>query len=394
MKTLPSRPPVLFHLCATLCLCGVMALALAFPAPPTQAAELNIYGGGGGVNATGGNGDASGKGGKGTENGTDVDGGTGGGVGGNGGAASLTLSGDDLSFDTLNIRGGAVGELGSGNNGGAGGSGGDASVFAKNLTVKTLSMHGGDSTGGGKGGDANFTAGTLKTGNTVLHAHDGNLAFRLKKLVWTGSDTFYVSPDGTTIEIGSLTIDGGTVNKDTYGNLISADSFYTGTKDITLGTGGAPFDTTDGAQSVDRNLIGSGALTKDGTNTLTLTGNNAYTGTTTVKAGTLALSGGGTLGMTDEEYRSLLFRRYQWPDDFQQGTQQRGAFPRPGGASQGGLSHDGGPADEEDQKPLVRNVRSGHRQEPERAGDQCVYPPYHGRAEDRILLHPRAPARH
>ena len=44
------------------------------------------------------------------------------------------------------------------------------------------------------------------------------------------------------------------------------------------------------------------------------------------------------LGMTDEEYRSLLFRRYQWPDDFQQGTQQRGAFPRPGGASQGGLS--------------------------------------------------------
>ena len=56
MKTLPSRPPVLFHLCATLCLCGVMALALAFPAPPTQAAELNIYGGGGGVNATGGNG--------------------------------------------------------------------------------------------------------------------------------------------------------------------------------------------------------------------------------------------------------------------------------------------------------------------------------------------------
>ncbi|WP_417031711.1 autotransporter-associated beta strand repeat-containing protein [Bilophila wadsworthia] len=304
MKTLPSRPPVLFHLCATLCLCGVMALALAFPAPPAQAAELNIYGGGGGVNATGGNGgnggsagaglgyaggdgDASGKGGKGTENGTDVDGGTGGGVGGNGGAASLTLSGDDLSFDTLNIRGGAVGELGSGNTGGAGGSGGDASVFAKNLTVKTLSMHGGDSTGGGKGGDANFTAGTLKTGNIVLHAHDGNLAFRLKKLVWTGSDTFYVSPDGTTIEIGSLTIDGGTVNKDTYGNLISADSFYTGTKDITLGTGGAPFDTTDGAQSVDRNLIGSGALTKDGTNTLTLTGNNTYTGDTTIKAGIL-----------------------------------------------------------------------------------------------------------
>ena len=39
-----------------------------------------------------------------------------------------------------------------------------------------------------------------------------------------------------------------------------------------------------------------GGLTKDGTGTLTLTGNNAYTGTTTVKAGTLALSGGGTLG--------------------------------------------------------------------------------------------------
>jgi autotransporter-associated beta strand protein len=58
------------------------------------------------------------------------------------------------------------------------------------------------------------------------------------------------------------------------------------------------FDTTSGSRTYSSNLINTsqGALgsTKLGSNTLTLTGNNTYTGTTTISAGTLSISGSST----------------------------------------------------------------------------------------------------
>jgi fibronectin-binding autotransporter adhesin len=49
-------------------------------------------------------------------------------------------------------------------------------------------------------------------------------------------------------------------------------------------------DTTDGDFAYGINLTGNSGLTKLGTNTLTLTGSNTYTGNTTVSAGTLTVS--------------------------------------------------------------------------------------------------------
>ncbi len=48
--------------------------------------------------------------------------------------------------------------------------------------------------------------------------------------------------------------------------------------------------------SVANDISGSGSLTKQGAATLTLTGNNGYTGTTTIAAGTLQIGNGGTTG--------------------------------------------------------------------------------------------------
>ena len=43
-------------------------------------------------------------------------------------------------------------------------------------------------------------------------------------------------------------------------------------------------------------ISGTGTVTKSGAGTLTLTGDNTYTGGTTISAGTLSLGNGGTTG--------------------------------------------------------------------------------------------------
>ncbi len=121
------------------------------------------------------------------------------------------------------------------------------------------------------------------TGNVVKDGA-GNVTF-------SGANTY---SGGTTVNAGTLTVAGDS-NLGTGGNL----SFNGGTLQVTgsgavnrattLNSGGGTLNINGAGTSVSNNQIisGAGTLTKSGAGTLTLTGSNAYTGGTTVLAGTL-----------------------------------------------------------------------------------------------------------
>ena len=89
----------------------------------------------------------------------------------------------------------------------------------------------------------------------------------------------------------TLNLDGGILR-----NSSASGTFISGLTNAYIQDGGATFDTSLNSATISQNLLedpGSmgGGLTKQGANTLTLSGNNTYTGDTTVNAGVLALTG-------------------------------------------------------------------------------------------------------
>ena len=111
---------------------------------------------------------------------------------------------------------------------------------------------------------------------------------------------------------GATTVTGGLINFNSTANFGSGNITLNGgglqwatgtTTDISsrlapLGAGGGTFETNGNNVAFASSLSGSGGLTKAGTGTLTLSVANSYLGGTTVNAGTLQISGAGTLGNT------------------------------------------------------------------------------------------------
>jgi fibronectin-binding autotransporter adhesin len=93
--------------------------------------------------------------------------------------------------------------------------------------------------------------------------------------------------------LGSVTFNGGTLRLSGNQAALFAD-FENG--DVTLAGSGGTLDTQSYTVATSLGLAGAGALTKQGTGTLTLTGANTYTGATAVSAGTLQVNG--SLGAT------------------------------------------------------------------------------------------------
>ncbi len=92
---------------------------------------------------------------------------------------------------------------------------------------------------------------------------------------------------------GSINFDGGRlVALKNNGGFVSG--FSTG--DITINSGGAFIDTNGFNITIASPMRGIGSLTKEGSGTLTLSGANTYSGSTTIHAGVLSLASGGTLG--------------------------------------------------------------------------------------------------
>ena len=92
---------------------------------------------------------------------------------------------------------------------------------------------------------------------------------------------------GTTgvVTINNLTVNGGTVRHDQF----AQDLFQLAGNNIAL-AGTATFEAANGDIRVLAPVSGTGSLVKSGGNAVTLTGNNTYTGATTVSAGKLILN--------------------------------------------------------------------------------------------------------
>lgn len=121
------------------------------------------------------------------------------------------------------------------------------------------------------------------------------------KITLTGTNTYQ---GGTTISngviaistdaalgdaSGALRLNGGTLNLDS-GITLSA------TRAVSITGQNGTIHTADATEStLSQSISGSGALTKSGTGTLTLAGNNEYTGTS-ITGGTLQVGNGGTAG--------------------------------------------------------------------------------------------------
>jgi len=152
----------------------------------------------------------------------------------------------------------------------------------------------GDGTAAGAGYTA--TIGAVLTGTTRLVKTD------LGTLVLTGTNSY----------TGGTAINGGVLSVATDANLGAAAgalSFdggvlrwtganFSNTRAITWGANGGGFDITNAVTvySLNQVLSGSGALTKSGNGILQLTGDNIYTGGTTITGGTLRIGSGGATG--------------------------------------------------------------------------------------------------
>jgi autotransporter-associated beta strand protein len=139
-------------------------------------------------------------------------------------------------------------------------------------------------------------SGTNKiTGATGLTLGDNNGSVTLTE---SGGDNF---SGGITVNSGTLILDN--PNSAILGGLeINGGTVQIGNNDANgalpggavTDDGALVFDLTNNV-TVATAIAGTGTLTQNGSGTLTLTGANAYTGSTTVGKGTLALSGSGTL---------------------------------------------------------------------------------------------------
>jgi fibronectin-binding autotransporter adhesin len=211
------------------------------------------------------------------------------------GAGSLTISGQN-NFPGLQVEGGTLVV----NNAQALGV---AKVLAHLVTVSNGMVNvngfspsiGGLSDGGGTtgtilndgGGAATLTAGSSGATTTFSGSiADGSQPLALTKigagtLTLNGANTY---SDTTTVNGGTLRIGNGA----TTGTL--------GSGPVVLTSGELRFYRSDDVTASTNVISGAGNLAKQGAGKATLTGNNTYTGTTSVEGGTLEIGNGGSSG--------------------------------------------------------------------------------------------------
>jgi fibronectin-binding autotransporter adhesin len=129
-------------------------------------------------------------------------------------------------------------------------------------------------------------AGTLTLGGTAANTYTGGTTVNNGSVVAGKVNALGSSAAYVTVNAGSLNV--GTFNQ-TIGALTNAGGTINGSATITASS------ITLSAGTVNAVLGGTGALTKQGVGTATLTAANLFSGNTAVKEGTLALTGSGSI---------------------------------------------------------------------------------------------------
>ncbi len=193
-----------------------------------------------------------------------------------------------------------------------------AAVTLANVAGATLDLNGASETigslagGGATGGNVTLGAGALTTGGSntsttysgIISGTGGLTKAGTGILTLSGNNTY---TGATTINAGTLqlgaanriantsavTVAGGAMfNLNNFAETIGS---LAGAGTVTLGTGTLATGGNNGTTTYSGVLSGTGGLTKQGTGTFTLSGGNTYTGTTTISAGTLRVSGGASI---------------------------------------------------------------------------------------------------
>jgi autotransporter-associated beta strand protein len=209
------------------------------------------------------------------------------------GTGTLSLTAANTYSGTTTVNGGTL-QLG---NGGSTGSLSASSAIVNNGTFainrSNSVTQGTDFSGAAITGTGSFTqAGTGTTTLNAANTYSGTTTVNSGTLVASnesalGASSGAITASGGTLDLGGngflrtglVTISGGTVTNGTITNNTATN-----------------FDAQSG--SVAAILAGSAGLTKSGTGTLSLSGANTYTGTTTVDEGTLSLGTSGSLTAT------------------------------------------------------------------------------------------------
>ena len=225
-------------------------------------------------------------------------GGGGGGLGA-GGAIFVQEGGALIVSGPLSVSGNSVtaGARGVGVQNGQAGSAFGSGIFIQGNNGITFSLGSGqtatvsdvitDQTGsGGTGGNAG--AGSLTKSGAGTLTLGGNNGYTGGTAI-NGGIVSVSAHNNLGNAAGALAFGGGTLQLGASFNLSS-------TRTITLNAGGGSIDTNGFSTTISQAIGGTGALSKTGTGTLTLGGNNGYAGGTTVSAGTLAIGNSSALG--------------------------------------------------------------------------------------------------
>lgn len=241
---------------------------------------------------------------------------------------TLILTGDNTYTGTTYISAGATVQVGSGGAIGTLGSGAvsNSGTLAFNRTG-TVTESGvingaGSLTQQGSGtliltGDNTYTGTTTINLNSILQLGNGGTTGSIaSSSAVTDNGTLAVNRSGS-VTLQNTISGTGNLTQQTAGTLIlTGNNTYSGTTTIasggtlqvgnngtsgTLGTGAVDNSGTLSVYRTDAVTLaaavsGTGKLLQKGAGTTTLTGNNAYTGTTTIDAGTLQIGNGGTMG--------------------------------------------------------------------------------------------------